>query len=89
VAKGFTQKKGIDFKETFAPVARMTSIRVILAVAAHEGLQVLQMDIDSAYLNAMIDYLIFMEQPRGYKDPDNPKKVCRLNKSLYGLKQAG
>ena len=89
VAKGYSQRKGLDFKETFAPVARMTSMRFILALAAHMGYKVYQSDVDSAYLNSLIDTLIFMTQPEGYVDKDHPDMVCQLNKSLYGLKQAG
>ena len=63
VAKGFTQKKGLDYEDTFARVARMTSIRVILAIAALEGLQVHQMDVNSAYLNGHMDTDIYLRQP--------------------------
>ena len=89
VAKGFSQKKGVDFEETFAPVARMASIRVILAIAAHEGLSVEQLDVDSAYLNGVIDAEVYMRQPPGFEDPKYPNRVCHLLKGLYGLKQAG
>jgi hypothetical protein len=89
VAKGYTQRKGIDFEDTFAPVARMTSTRVVLAIAAHYGLPVVSIDVDNAYLNGVIDAKIYMTQPEGYVDPDNPDLVCELLKSLYGLKQAG
>jgi hypothetical protein len=89
VAKGFAQRKGVDYYDTFAPVARMTSIRIILAVAAHEGLRVEQLDVDSAYLNGIIDAEVFMDQPPSFIDPAHPNRVCRLQKGLYGLKQAG
>lgn len=89
VAKGFTQVKGADFNETFAPVARMTSLRTLLAIAAAKGYQVEQMDVDNAYLNAEADVDIYMEQPPGYEDCNHPDHVCLLDKSLYGLKQAG
>ena len=89
VAKGFLQVKGKDYDETFAPVARLTSIRTILAVAAAEGLRVEQLDVDSAYLNGIMDKDIYMTQPLGYVDQSRPNAVCKLLKSLYGVKQAG
>lgn len=89
VAKGYRQKKGIDYYETFSPVAKMTSIRVLLAVAVQNGWAVHQLDITAAYLNGIIDAEIYMTQPPGYVDPANPNKVCKLQKGLYGLKQAG
>ena len=89
VAKGFLQKKGKDYGETFAPVARMTSVRIILAIAAAKGYTVEQLDVDSAYLNGLIDKEIYMKQPTGFVKADAPHLVCRLNKGLYGLKQAG
>ena len=89
VAKGFTQKKGFDYYETYAPVARMASIRIIAAIATNNGWKLLQIDITSAYLNGKIDCDIYMSQPPGYIDENNPSKVWLLLKSLYGLKQAG
>ena len=92
VAQGFRQKKGIDFNETFAPVARMTSQRLVIAIAAQEGLQLYTVDVDNAYLNGDIDAELYMKQPKGFVDPQHPdtsKWVCKLNKSLYGIKQAG
>ena len=89
VAKGYAQKQGLDFQETFASVAKITSIRVILAVAAHNNWQIHQLDVTAAYLNGVIDAEIFMAQPPGYVDPAHPNMVCRLNKGFYGLKQAG
>jgi hypothetical protein len=89
VAKGYTQRKGLDFEETFAPVARMTSIRILLALAAHFHYRVYQSDVNSAYLNSFIDAVIFMQQAAGYEDKDHPDWVCKLNKGIYGLKQAG
>ncbi|RWS19042.1 integrase core domain protein-like protein, partial [Leptotrombidium deliense] len=86
VAKGFTQKKGIDFQETFAPVVKMTSVRTILAIAAHEDMELVQFDVKTAFLHGELEEEIFMEQPIGYND--NSGRVCRLQKSLYGLKQA-
>ena len=91
VAKGYTQKEGIDFNETFAPVAKFTTIRTMLAVAASQGYRVSQMDISTAYLHASVEEDLYMHQPEGYAQPgrDGQELVCKLNKSLYGLKQAG
>ena len=89
VAKGFLQRKGFDYEETFAPVAKMNSVRSIIAMAAAEGLHIHQMDVDAAFLNGQIDCDIYMSQPPGYEDEQHPEWVCKLNKSLYGLKQAG
>ena len=89
VAKGFAQKAGIDFEETFAPVANLTSIRVVLALAAKYDLLVHQMDIKTALLNGYLDEVIYMQQPEGYVDETRPiELVCKLKKSLCGLKQA-
>lgn len=89
VARGFTQRKGIDYEETFAPVSKMTSLRTFLSIAAFEGFSVHQMDVNSAYLNGLIDVDIYMTQPEGYVSEKFPNHVCKLRKGLYGLKQAG
>ena len=89
VAKRFSQRCSIDYNETFASVARMNSMRIFFAVAAWEGLIVEQMDVDNTYLNEWMDKEVYMKQPPGYANPARPKAVCRLLKSLYGLKQAG
>lgn len=86
VIRGFNQKEGIDYTETFSPVAKFTSIRTILALAASEGLTLMQFDIKTAFLNGDLTEDIYMMQPQGYND--NSGRVCKLNKSLYGLKQA-
>ena len=89
VAKGFTQKYGIDYDETFAPVARFSSIRALLAMGAQFDLEIHQMDVKTAFFNGDIDTEIFMKQPDGYQEKGKEHLVCRLNKSIYGLKQAG
>jgi hypothetical protein len=91
VAKGYTQKEGIDFNETYAPVAKITTIRSMLALAAMRGYNVNQMDISTAYLHADVKEDLYMEQPEGYQltGSNGEKLVCKLNKSIYGLKQAG
>lgn len=88
VAKGFKQKQGIDYFDTYAPVARLTSIRVLMAIASIHHLYVHQMDVKTAFLNGDLDEEIYMEQPEGFVLPGNEKKVCKLVKSLYGLKQS-
>ncbi|KAF1318445.1 Integrase catalytic core protein, partial [Globisporangium splendens] len=88
VAKGFSQKYGIDYEETFAPMAKFTSIRIILSLAAKYNLMLHQMDVKTAFLNGVLDEDIYMKQPDGYVDQAHPDYVCKLKRSLYGLKQA-
>ncbi|KAJ8463851.1 hypothetical protein ONZ45_g17438 [Pleurotus djamor] len=87
VARGFTQIPGIDYSETFAPVMRLETLRILLALAAKCNLKAHVVDVKGAYLNAKLKEDIYMMQPPGYKDGTG--KVCKLNLSLYGLKQAG
>ena len=90
VAKGYSQLYGIDFTETFAPVVRFSSLRAILAIAAAADYEIHQMDVKTAFLNGDLDEDIYMQQPDGYRaDGDQVDYVWKLNKSLYGLKQAG
>ena len=88
VAQGYTQVEGIDFDETFAPVARLEAIRILLAYANHHDIILYQMDVRSAFLNGKLEEEVYVAQPPGFEDPKNPDKVFRLNKALYGLKQA-
>ncbi|WVZ76378.1 hypothetical protein U9M48_024356 [Paspalum notatum var. saurae] len=88
VAKGYSQVEGIDFGETFVPVARLEAIRFLLAYATHHDMKLYQMDVKSAFLNGYINELVYVEQPPGFEDPNNPNHVYRLSKALYGLKQA-
>ena len=87
VAQGFTQIEGVDYDETFAPVAKLTSLRVILALTAEYNLEVHQMDVKSAYLNGELKEEIYMEPPPGFDTPDG--MVFRLVKAVYGTKQGG
>jgi hypothetical protein len=88
VVKGFGQKKGIDFGEIFSPVVKMSSIRVILSLAASLSLEIDQFDVKTAFLHGNLEEEIYMEQPDGFKAKGKESLVCRLKKSLYGLKQA-
>jgi hypothetical protein len=88
VAKGYTQKEGEDFFDTYSPVARLTTIRVLLSLAASHGLLVNQMDIKTTFLNGEFEEEIYMTQPNGLVVKGQEDKVCRLLKSLYGLNQA-
>ncbi|KAJ9536507.1 hypothetical protein OSB04_un000344 [Centaurea solstitialis] len=88
VAKGYSQQEGIDYDETFAPVARIEAIRIFLAYAAYKNIKVFQMDVKSAFLNGVLHEEVYIEQPEGFVDPDFPDHVCILDKALYGLKQA-
>ena len=87
-ARGFSQIEGIDYSETYAPVAKMTSIRVILDVVAELDLELEQMDAITAFLNGDLKELVYMEQPEGFEQGDPRKIVCLLLKAIYGLKQA-
>ena len=88
VVKGYKQKEGLDYIDTYSPVTRITSIRILIALAAMHDLKIHQMDVKTAFLNGKLEEEIYMEQPEGFIVPGKEKKVCRLVKSLYGLKQA-
>ncbi|GJX95157.1 retrovirus-related pol polyprotein from transposon TNT 1-94 [Tanacetum coccineum] len=88
VARGYRQEEGIDFEESFAPVARLEAIRIFLAFAAHMNMVVYQMDVKIAFLNSNLREEVYVSQPDGFVDPDNPNHVYKLKKALYGLKQA-
>lgn len=88
VAKGFTQKECIDYFDTYAPVARISTIRVLIALATIHKLEIHQMDVKTAFLNGDMEEEIYMEQPEVFVVPGQEHKVCKLVKSLYGLKQA-
>lgn len=86
VAQGFSQRAGIDFQETFSPTVKYDSIRLLLALAANEDLEIHQMDVENAYLASDLKEVVYMRPPKGF---DAGGKVCRLVKSLYGLRQSG
>jgi hypothetical protein len=88
VSKGFDQEEGMDFNETFSPVIKLATIRLVLALAVHFGWFIHQLDISNAFLHGFLEEEVFMEQPKGFEDAVFPDHVCHLHKSLYGLKQA-
>ena len=88
VAKGFTQTFGIDYQETFAPVARINSIRVLLSLAVNFDWPLHQLDVKNAFLNGDLKEEVYMSLPPGFEKKLGPSKVCRLKRSLYGLKQS-
>ncbi|KAK1650761.1 hypothetical protein QYE76_068566 [Lolium multiflorum] len=88
VAKGFRQIQGVDYDETFSPVAKLKSVRILLAIAAFFDYEIWQMDVKMAFLNGDIEEELYMVQPKGFIDPKNADKVCKLQRSIYGLKQA-
>ena len=88
VAKGYTQQEGVDYNETFSPVSTKDSFRFVMALVAHYDLFLHQMDVKTAFLNGKLEEEIYMKQPEGFVNKGEEKLVCKLNKSIYGLKQA-
>ncbi|GKA80893.1 retrovirus-related pol polyprotein from transposon TNT 1-94 [Tanacetum coccineum] len=88
VAKGYGQEEGIDFEESFAPVARLKAVRIFMAYAAHKNFPICQMDVTTTFLNGPLKEEVFVRQPDGFVDPNFPNHIYRLKKALYGLKQA-
>nr|KAJ0196246.1 hypothetical protein LSAT_V11C700351050 [Lactuca sativa] len=88
VIQGFRQKEGTDFFDTYAPIARISTIRLMLALAAIHNLVIRQMDVKTAFLNGDLDDKIYIKQPEGFVMPGNEHNVYKLKKSLYGLKKA-
>jgi hypothetical protein len=86
VARGFTQIQGVDYFETFSPMVKLNSIKILLALATQYDLEIHQLDVKTAFLNEHIEKDIYMSIPEGL--PSNPDLVCKLVKSLYGLKQS-
>nr|GFB37889.1 retrovirus-related Pol polyprotein from transposon TNT 1-94 [Tanacetum cinerariifolium] len=88
VVRGYRQEEGIDFEESFTPVSRMEAIRIFLAYAAHKSFIVFQMDVKTTFLHGTLKEDVYVCQPKGFIDADNPSHVFKLKKALYGLKQA-
>jgi hypothetical protein len=87
VAQGYSQKEGIDYEETFAPVARLEAIRILLVFSVAKGFKLYQMDVRSAFLNGVLEDEVFVRQPLGFESEKYPHRVYKLRKALYGLKQ--
>jgi hypothetical protein len=87
VAQGYSQKEGIDYEETFAPVARLEAIRILLAFSVAKGFKLYQMDVKSAFLNGVLEEEVYVRQPSGFESEKYPHRVYKLRKALYGLKQ--
>ena len=88
VAQGYLQEEGIDFEESFAPVARLEAIRILCAYACYKDFKLFQMDVKSAFLNGYIKEEVYVKQPPGFEDHRHPHHVFKLKKALYGLRQA-
>jgi hypothetical protein len=88
VAQGFRQVEGLDFEETFAPVAQLEAIRILLPFAASKGFKLYQMDVKCVFLNGVIQEEVYVRQPPGFENPKYPSRVHKLSKALYELKQA-
>nr|GFC26749.1 retrovirus-related Pol polyprotein from transposon TNT 1-94 [Tanacetum cinerariifolium] len=88
VTRGYRREEGIDFEESFAPVARLEAIWIFLAYVAHKNMVVYQMDVKTAFLNGNLREDVYVSKPDGFVDPDNPNHVYKLKKALYRLKQA-
>ena len=88
VARGFSQVEGIDYDETFAPVARYASIKTVMAIVSEMGWKIHKMDVKTAFLNGIFEEEVYIEQPQGFEVYGRDSHVCRLSKALYGMKQA-
>jgi hypothetical protein len=88
IAQGFSQVKGLEFREIFAHVAHLEAIRILLAFSASKGFTLYEMDVKSVFLNSVIQEEVFVRQPPGFENPKYPNRVYKLLKTLYGLKQA-
>ncbi len=88
MAQGYTKKPGQDFDETFSPLVRFESIRMIISLAAQHGLKLHQMDVAIAFLNGDLEEEVYMQQPEGFIAKEQENLVCRLNRNIYGLRQS-
>ncbi|GKF02654.1 retrotransposon protein, putative, ty1-copia subclass [Tanacetum coccineum] len=88
VAKGYTQTLGIDYEETFSPIADIKAIRILIAIAAFYDYEIWQMDVKPSFLNGYLNKGVYIEQPERFVNPKYPNRVCKLKRSIYRLKQA-
>ena len=88
LAHGFRQRFGLDYEDTFSPVVKPTTIRLILSLVVTRGWFIRRLDVQNAFLHGVLEEEVYMRQPPGFSDPDCPDHLCRLSKALYGLKQA-
>ena len=88
VAKGFRQVQGVEYDETFSPIAMLKSVQILLAIAAFYNFEIWQMDVKTAFLNGFLKEELYMMKPEGFVDPKGANKVCKLQRSIYGLLQA-
>ena len=86
MVQGFTQETNVAYFETFIPIIKPTTIRLVLSIALSKGWSIRQLNINNAFLNGDLNEVLYMKQPRGFKDPTRPQHVYQLNKALYGLK---
>ena len=88
MAKGFNQRPGLDYKETFSPIVKPVTIRTVLTLVVMQGWSLRQLDVNNAFLHGHLTKKVYMKQPPGFRSPEKPDHVCCLTKAIYGLKQA-